>query len=61
VVADADAMLDGFERYLDLGGAPTDSRNRIRAALDDAIRERAGSDGIARLANPAVVASARRL
>jgi hypothetical protein len=59
-LADGAALFDGFDRFIGLGGQPDDVRDRIRARIDDLVRARAGADGVAHIANPAIVAGARR-
>jgi SAM-dependent methyltransferase len=59
-VADGGAMFDGLARYLDLGGLAPEQAAAIRARIDESVRQRAGTTGTARLANPAIVASGRR-
>ncbi len=59
-MTDGAALFDGFERFLDLGQAPADTGREIRHRLDSAVHQAAGPDGIARLANPAIVAAAAK-
>jgi SAM-dependent methyltransferase len=59
-LADGAALFDGFDRFIGLEGQPDDLRDRIRTRIDELVRERAGADGLAHLANPAIVAAAKR-
>ncbi len=58
-LVDGSTIFDGFDRYLDLTNQPETTRNTIRRRLDQLIDERRGRDGLARLANPAILAGAR--
>ena len=57
-LTDGAAIFDGFDRFLDLSGQPPSIREEIRQRLDQQIRQRAGADGVAHLANPAIIAAA---
>jgi SAM-dependent methyltransferase len=59
-LADGATMFDGFDRFLDLSGQPPSIRDQIRRRLDAHIRKRVGADGLAHLANPAIIASAAK-
>lgn len=58
-VNDGSKIFDGFDRFLDLSNQPATTRTRIQERLDQIVGELRQADGITRLANPAVVASAR--
>lgn len=57
-LVDGSTIFDGFDRYLDLANQPATTRDTIMQRLDQLINERRGSDGLAHLANPAIVAAA---
>jgi SAM-dependent methyltransferase len=57
-LADGAAIFDGFDRFLDLSDQPPDIRAQIRRSLDAYICPRVGADGLAHLANPAIIAAA---
>jgi SAM-dependent methyltransferase len=59
-LADGATMFDGFDRFLDLRGQPPEIRAEIRRRLDAHICPRVGADGLAHLANPAIVAAATK-
>jgi SAM-dependent methyltransferase len=59
-VTDGATMFDGFARFLDLGGHDAGVRARIRRRLDEVVLAKAGSDGVARLRNPAILAGATK-
>jgi ubiquinone/menaquinone biosynthesis C-methylase UbiE len=58
-VTDGSSIFDGFDTFLDLSGQPVATRASIRERLDQMVRDHRQADGIARLANPAIVAAAR--
>ena len=57
---DGDALFDLLDRYLDLSSQDEAVRDEVRTRIDRRVRERCDEDGIARLPNPAIVASAAR-
>jgi SAM-dependent methyltransferase len=59
-LADGATMFDGFDRVLDLSGQPPSIREQIRRRLDAHVCPRVGADGLAHLANPAIVAAATK-
>jgi SAM-dependent methyltransferase len=59
-LTDGEAIMDGFSRYLDLADQPDAIRRALRNRLDEEVARRAGTDGIAHIPNPAIIASARR-
>lgn len=59
-LADGSSMFVGFDGFLDLSDQAPDLRDEVRRTLDDQIAKRVGSDGYARLPNPAVIAAASK-
>ena len=57
-LTDGAAILDGFSRFLDLADQPRASATRLRNRLDAEVARRAGTDHVAHIPNPAIIASA---
>lgn len=58
-VTDGGTIFEGFDRFFDLSHQPAPIRSTIQQRLDHLVREHRQTDGIARLANPAIAAAAR--
>ncbi len=56
-VTDGESMFDGFDRFLNLADQSAAVKKTIRHAIDQQIQQRVDGDGIAHIANPAIVAT----
>jgi SAM-dependent methyltransferase len=59
-LADGSSMFIGFDGFLDLSDQAPDLRDAVRRTMDDQISKRVGSDSLAHVANPAVIAAASK-